>query len=209
LEIPQILATFLPMKSLCFLLFVAFIVTGRAASPDETSGAVTKILDDANTKLQSDLRQAAREYRTVIANQLRFADAIEVSVLAPATIKIRDGDESVDFTGDGDGKRKVLRRAKVPEAEIAVWCAALSKILTTDSPPAPGSPAPTHWINVTSNGSPLFAEAICLDRGAYFFSNEETYKVAPLVADFAAMEKLISQLLPAKNRNPKLKTGGK
>lgn len=186
------------MKALLTILFTA---SSLAADKDNASQRIDRIISEATTKRWDATTKADREYRAAVATTFRFADRVEVflidfSIREDAAYSPKEGDE-VFAIRPYNKETKILKKLKTPPKDIQRWCAAVTKLLTSDKI-AGGALChyPIHGIRIYAGDSLLFETSICWGCSNYYFSYEGQATWESLTEDAKDLRALFGDFMP-------------
>jgi len=176
-------------------------VSSLAADADKPTERIESILSDASAKRWEAHEKADREYRAAVATTFKFANRAEIYLLdfsigKDAAYAPKD-DDAVFPIRPYDKETKILKTYKVPPKDIPKWCAAVTKLITSDKPSGGAlCHFPIHGIRIYAGDQLLFETSICWECGNYYFTYEGYSQWLGLTEDVLDLRKLLDESMP-------------
>ena len=183
------------------LFAILLAASAFAADADKTSERIESILSDASGKRYDARAKADREYRAAAATAFKFADRVEVFLLDfsigdDAARAPKDGDELFPIR-PYDKETKILKATKVPPKDIPKWCAAVTKLITSDKPEGGAlCHFPIHGLRIYARDKLLFETSICWHCSNYYFTYDGVSNWLGLTDDAIDIKKLLDDFMP-------------
>jgi len=142
-----------------------------------------------------------REFRTAITTLFKYADRIEIFLLDPQGDLGNDEAawDAVAFRCDVEPTKetRILKQKTVPARDIPQWCAATTKLLTSDQDHG-GAPrhVPVHGIRIWAHEHVIFETCFCWPSQTYYFDYQGGAQWVNISQDGADLKKLFAKTLP-------------
>ncbi len=193
--------------SLTILFVVSFLGASAADDATKTEARIDDIVHQAFSKRYDAHSKADRDYRATVATTFQFADRIEVYLLdfsigEDPTYQLKDDDEGFPIRPYSRGsfdeaKTKILKTSKLPAKEIPTWCAAVTKMVTSDKD---GGGAfchyPIHGLRIYAGTKLLFETSLCWACSNFYFTYTGESRWVPLTEDANDLKKRLHDFMP-------------
>ena len=189
-------------KAFSLLLFLAAQFGTFAADPaPKVAEKIFTILSDASRKRFEATIKADRDFRNAVSKTFAFADRVEVFLLdhsigKDAAYQPKDGEQTFPIR-PYDKETKILKTRKAPAKDIPKWCAAVTKLITSDKD-AGGALChyPIHGIRIYAHDELLFETSICWHCRNYYFNYDGQSGWEGLNEDAKDLRTLLDEFMP-------------
>lgn len=196
------------MNALIAVFFAATLLRASAADDATTTEArIDDILHQAFSKRYEANSKADRDYRSAVASAFQFADRVEVYLLDFSINKdygyrLKDDEKGFPIRPYSrepfdEAKTKILNTSKVPAKEIPTWCAAVTKMVTSDKESGGAfCHYPIHGLRIYAGTKLLFETSICWTCNNFYFTYTSESEWVHLTEDANDLKKLLDGFMP-------------